>query len=139
MIFDVMGTPKTVDWITMDEALAWVNKLKKQDGKDLKSMLRSKFDKEEDLNNCVNLLQRLLTMNPADRISAAEALSHPFFVDIHDEDECIDSPIFDLSFEFEKSIKTKFGIRHMMYETLKEIRHKRWEIIKKRKKKKKRK
>ena len=47
-----------------------------------------------------DLLERLLQMNPRDRLTAEQALSHPYFSQLHDPvDEKEASGIFDDSFE----------------------------------------
>jgi len=66
----------------------------------------------------LDLIVKMLSLNPAKRISAKESLEHSYLVDLHRPQEEVDCTTFDLSFEFEKAIKTKFGVRHMMYDAL---------------------
>jgi len=66
----------------------------------------------------VDLLEKLLELNPHKRISALEALRHPYFKDIHEPKLEIIGKTFDLSFEFDQTINTKFGVRHMLFKNL---------------------
>lgn len=112
IIFEVMGTPKDLTWIKTPEAKRWVQKLKPHNGKPLTTV----FEKASE--GALGLLSKMLEMDPAQRISALQCIRDPFLKDLHrpeDEQTC---PPFDLSFEFEKAIKTKFGVRHMMYDAL---------------------
>jgi len=112
IIFETMGTPKELTWIKTPEAKRWVQKLKPHDGKDLHKIFEKASDKARDL------LLKMLVLNPKQRITAVQGLGHEWLSDLHREDDEITCPTFDLSFEFEKSIKTKFGVRHMMYDAL---------------------
>jgi len=112
IIFEVMGTPKDLTWIKTPEAKRWVQKLKPHDGKPLNEV----FEKASD--GALDLLSVMLKMDPNERHSALQCLRHPYLKDLHRKEDEQTCPLFDLSFEFEKSIKTKFGVRHMMYDAL---------------------
>ncbi|ETO04172.1 hypothetical protein RFI_33226, partial [Reticulomyxa filosa] len=112
IIFDTMGTPKDMDWIKTPEAKRWVQKLKPHDGKDLQKMFEGATDKARDL------LLKMLELNPQHRISAVKSLEHEWLSELHREADEVTCPTFDLTFEFEKAITTKFGVRHMMYDAL---------------------
>jgi len=50
----------------------------------------------------VDLLEKLLVFNPEERLTAAQALAHPFFAELHEEDnEPEASPFLDYAFEYE--------------------------------------
>lgn len=112
MIFEVMGTPKDLTWIKTPEAKRWVQKLKPHNGKPLKEV----FEKASD--GALDLLSVMLKMDPNERHSALQCLRHPYLKELHRKEDEQTCPPFDLSFEFEKAIKTKFGVRHMMYDAL---------------------
>merc|ERR1712154_732586 len=106
------GTPKDLTWIKTPEAKRWVQKLKPHDGKPLKSV----FEKASD--GALKLLSVMLKMDPNERHSSLQCLRHPYLKELHRKEDEQTCPLFDLSFEFEKAIKTKFGVRHMMYDAL---------------------
>jgi len=56
--------------------------------------------------HAIDLLTRMLTFDPAERISCEEALAHPYFAVWHDpNDEPVCDTPFDFSFEEEESIE----------------------------------
>jgi len=112
IIFDVLGTPKELDWIKTPQAKKWVQKLEPHYGKNLEELFSKATPKARDL------IGKMLLLDPSKRISAVECLEHPYLEDLHRPEDEIECPKFDLSFEFEKSIKTKFGVRHMMYDAM---------------------
>jgi len=114
IIFEVMGTPKDLTWIKTPEARRWVQKLSKHDGKPLNEV----FPKASE--GALKLLSVMLTMDPNHRHSALQCLRHPYLKELHRKEDETTCPPFDLSFEFEKAIKTKFGVRHMMFAALTE-------------------
>merc|ERR1712129_685104 len=87
---------------------------------DLAKMIAHKFEEEKDLNHCADLLYKLLALNPKDRISAADSLSHPYFADMHDEEEVLTG--------------SKFGLRHMMFTALDTYHKKQWVKFRKKQK-----
>ena len=138
-IFDILGTPAETEWIKSDNAKTWVLKLEPHEGRDFKKYFGKAFDKEADLLNSIDLLQKLLEINPNKRISAAAAIDHIFFKGMHDRKAEKTGEKFDLSFEFENIIATKFGVRHLLCESLtkfhKQVRIKeRRELVKLKKK-----
>lgn len=81
-IFQLLGTPKQENWPGWDE----LPDVKNLQFKPQESQLRSKFPaKAFGIGQALltdtgfDLLSRLLEMNPAKRITAAEALKHPWF------------------------------------------------------------
>ncbi len=59
----------------------------------------------ETLEQALDLLKQMLTWNPANRISAAGALAHPFLASLHcEEDEPACLPLGESLFAFERAI-----------------------------------
>ena len=50
-----------------------------------------------------DLMERMLRLNPQDRISVGEALAHPYFADLHNNQEAVPSAAIFQDFDFEKS------------------------------------
>ena len=82
------------------------------------------------LINCVNyankdaldLLQNFLEMNPLKRITASQALAHPYLKEFYEPD---DEPIFkdEIDFKFENDCHLKLGdIEKMIFEVINSLR-----------------
>lgn len=112
IIFETMGTPKDFSWIKTPEAKRWVKKLQVHDGKPFETVFENASAK------ALKLLSKMLIMDPVRRADAEELMRSSYFKDLYREEDEEECPPFDLSFEFEKSIKTKFGVRHMMFDAL---------------------
>lgn len=115
MIFTVLGKPKEHEdaWIKSSEAKRWVRQMRPLPGKDLSRIFHLATPP------ALDLLKKLLTLDPTRRISVLDGLDHPWLAKLHrvaDEPECLKP--FDLGFEFEARINTAFGIRHMMHKEL---------------------
>lgn len=117
IIFTVLGKPEYGDdeWITTKEAKQWVRSLKPMRGKDFSKIFTSASPL------ALDLLKKMLICNPKNRLSISQGLAHPWFEELHrEEDEPTCNTPFNLDFEFEQKITTEFGIRHMMWQELKE-------------------
>lgn len=115
MIFAILGTPEpnSLDWIKTPEAKQWVQRMAPSKGRNLRKM----FSKAS--NDALDLLTKMLELDPGKRISVENALAHPYLKELHDPDKEITCEKFDIAFEYEAAINSKFGVRHMMYEELK--------------------
>lgn len=68
--------------------------------------------------DALDLLRRLLTYDPRDRLSAAQALEHPYFRELHMGSEKLDkSPQIDyFDFEFEQYTLDKKILRELIFD-----------------------
>lgn len=84
LIVELLGTPddELVSTITNENTLNYIRNLPKRSKVNLKDYLQITDD------DAVDLLTKMLEFNPKKRITAEEALAHPFLSDFHDpEDE----------------------------------------------------
>lgn len=103
LILEVLGTPEKelLDRIASDSAKSYVLALKPSAPQDLSK----KFPMLDETG--IDLLTRMLTLDPLKRITVNECLSHPYFEGIHDES---DEPVYtgpSLELFFEKYELTK--------------------------------
>lgn len=114
MIFDTLGTPPAEDlkFITNENAKKYVDSLP------IKPIISVKeFIKYENAD-CLDLLDKMLVINPLKRITAEEALKHKYFENLHDD---VDEPVFegviDFAFEYDSSM-TLDVIRKLILEEI---------------------
>lgn len=78
-----------------------------------------KFPNSEPL--ALDILKQLLALEPKDRPTAEEALSHPYFRGLANADNEIPAhPISKTEFEFEKQRLTKDDLRELIYREIAE-------------------
>merc|ERR1719397_463501 len=137
VIFHILGTPTkgNLAWVQDPEAKRWIERRNPNEGQQLGTI----FPKVEP--DALDLMGKLLLIDPTKRIRVEEALEHPYLKELHDPTPRIKAtmeksgikigretettcPKFNISFEFEKAINSKFGIRHMMYKELKDFNKK---------------
>lgn len=95
------GTPNetTKKLISNEYALKYVNSLKPHPKVPMENLFPG-FNPE-----LLDLLDKMLDLNPGSRITVDEALKHPFLAKLHDEtDEPVFNGTFDFSFECDSTI-----------------------------------
>lgn len=117
LIFETLGTPSPEDmeFVTNENARHFIRTLKPARPKDWRRMF-------PDANpQAVDLMDKMLKFNPADRISVDEALAHPYLADLLEDldNHKVECKDFDFSFE-RLNLSKRDPIQALMYE---EIRH----------------
>lgn len=96
VINEIIGSPTDNDllYIDNDNARKFMNSLQKFPSVNWKKLLNGASTLE------IDLIMKMLKWNPKNRITANEAVNHPFFIQIHDHlDERIAYPMENFDFE----------------------------------------
>lgn len=120
LIFDVIGTPpaETAARIKSAQAQKFLRSL----GKRPKVPFRSLFPNASD--QALDLLDRLLEFDPSKRISADDALAHPFLTDVDKKYKggSDPHPSLRIDFSFDSKNLTKMDLRAMIIKEVDRIR-----------------
>jgi mitogen-activated protein kinase 7 len=84
-MFKLLGTPTrtNMSWIKNTQAKNWVSKLKKEPKR-----LPSSYLGQKDLSaKTTDLLNKMLAINPHERLSVLQILKHPYFEELFDEND----------------------------------------------------
>ena len=112
LIFDILGTPKSTDWIKSKSEKRFVEQHPMTYPRDLSRILPGSKPLARDF------IAYMLECNPAQRPTISEVIEHPFLRSRKRRRDYKICPKFNISFELEKKIKTMFGVRYMMYDEL---------------------
>ena len=111
LITEIVGSPSehTVANIKQEKALSYLKQLPQREPMDFSELY-------PDANvDALDLLEKLLEFDPADRITVEEALAHPYLKALHfPEDEPSSKPVSRKDFEFERSYLTCDEIRELI-------------------------
>eukprot|EP00696_Hemimastix_kukwesjijk_P019805 gnl/Hemi2/9186_TR3196_c0_g4_i3.p1 gnl/Hemi2/9186_TR3196_c0_g4~~gnl/Hemi2/9186_TR3196_c0_g4_i3.p1 ORF type:complete len:442 (-),score=113.23 gnl/Hemi2/9186_TR3196_c0_g4_i3:229-1356(-) len=116
LITEFLGTPSEEDIqaVVSDKAQRYVRSLPKTN----KIPFSELYPSSNPL--ALDLLERMLTFNPHQRITVEETLEHPYLRSLHDpSDEPVCGSVF--TFEFENQRLTKEGIRELIWEEIKKF------------------
>lgn len=113
LIIGLIGTPADCDLkecVRNEDAFEFIKNLGYHHPAPWKTVLRNASPEAQDL------LSKLLVFNPNKRITASEALQHPFFKKFYDKN-IIESNICERQFDFdwEKLTRTKENIRDLIF------------------------
>ena len=81
-IFEVLGSPTEKEFKVLGKIVPYDKKLFKEFKKYPRRKLEGKFRYIHDLENLIDLLDRIFKYIPGERITATEAMMHPFFEEI---------------------------------------------------------
>lgn len=112
LMTDLLGTspPETIARIRNEKAKRYLNSMRKKQP----VPFSQKFPNADPL--ALRLLERLLSFDPKDRPSAAEALADPYFQGLANvEREPSTQPISKLEFEFDRRKLAKDDVRELIY------------------------
>jgi len=113
LIFSVIGTPDKADMNTIQNAKArsWLSRLPQHPKADLATRYPTASPA------AIDLLGRMLTFNPAKRISVDEALSHPYFANLRNTAKNALCPIpFDFTWESRRL--SRHVLRELVWEEI---------------------
>ena len=113
LILSVVGTPSEdyIQNVGTDRVKTYLQNLPVRQAVDLSVLF------PEATETAVDFLSQMLLLDPKKRLSAVEALDHPYFSRYHDpKEEPVCSPPFD--FSFEKRLNTKEDLRKAIFEEI---------------------
>jgi serine/threonine protein kinase len=115
MITRLLGNPTSqfVNKIENDKNKDFVLSLPKRTGQDFNEVFK-------DANPlAIDLLRKMLTYDPDERITVKDALAHPYLAQLHyPDDEPTCEPVCAYDFDFEKFSLTKDDYKELIYEEI---------------------
>ena len=115
MITKLLGNPsaKLVSKIENEKNKDFVRQLPKREGKDFDQLFKGGNV------DAIDLLKKMLTYDPDDRITVEQALEHPYLKQLHyPDDEPTTQPVSAFDFDFEKYSLSKEDFKDLMYEEI---------------------
>ncbi|KRX01275.1 Protein kinase-like domain [Pseudocohnilembus persalinus] len=114
LILEKLGKPSEEDlnFITNQNARQFINQLPDKPQTSTKSFINYQNEK------ALDLLDKMLTINPSKRYNAVQCLQHPYLENLHEES---DEPIFEGSIDFSFENNSSLGMQEMHNIILQEI------------------
>uniref|UniRef100_A0A7S3MV57 mitogen-activated protein kinase n=1 Tax=Strombidium inclinatum TaxID=197538 RepID=A0A7S3MV57_9SPIT len=115
MITKLLGnpSPKLVNQIENEKNREFVQQLPKREGKKFEELFKGANP------DAIDLLKKMLTYDPEDRITVEEALKHKYLKQLScPEDEPTTEPVSAFDFDFEKYSLSKEDFKDLIYEEI---------------------
>jgi len=122
LMIDTLGKPKDMSFVTNQNAKKFLDSLPEKPKRPLLSVV--KYDNKDALD----LLQKLLEIDPHKRIKASEAIAHPYLSAFH---EPSDEPLFESEKDFKFENDPNLTLEDTLLEILNEVDH--WRRVNKEK------
>ncbi|XP_039120182.1 mitogen-activated protein kinase homolog MMK1-like isoform X2 [Dioscorea cayenensis subsp. rotundata] len=110
LLLELIGTPKEDD-------LGFLDEVGRRSISRLPCYSRQSFAEKfpQMHRTAIDLLEKMLTFNPSQRITVEDALAHPYFASLHDTS---DEPVCmkPFSFDFEKHVLTGQHVKELIYQ-----------------------
>ena len=118
LICDKLGRPseKDLDFVTSTRAKRFILSLQDKSP----SPIASSFPQYAHEADALDLLTKMLTFRPQDRISIDDALAHPFMETLHNPQ---DEPVanFTIDFDFERETMTKERVQELIWAEIRDL------------------
>ena len=115
IITKLLGNPsqKLVNKIENEKNKDFVQQLPKREGRDFEQLFKGANP------DAIDLLKKMLTYDPDDRITVQQGLEHPYLKQLHyPEDEPTTNPVSAFDFDFEKYSLSKEDFKDLMYDEI---------------------
>ena len=115
MITKLLGNPsqKLVNKIENEKNKDFVQQLPRREGRDFDQLFKGANP------DAIDLLKKMLTYDPDERITVQQALEHPYLKQLHyPDDEPTTNPVSAFDFDFEKYSLSKEDFKDLMFDEI---------------------